>query len=69
MALEIKGMERVFKFKGKNLPDPDEDFTIGQVIDFYSNQFPEINNANVIGPKMEDDTAVYEIGSVVGDKG
>jgi len=36
---------RVFKYKELELPDPNPKFTIPQVLDFYSNEYPEFTNA------------------------
>ena len=45
MALEIKGLQRVFKFrKGSSeieLADPDNSLSPNEVMDFYSMTYPE----------------------------
>jgi len=37
-----KQLKRVFDFDGKKLSDPNPDFTIEQVVHFYSAQYPQI---------------------------
>ena len=59
MALEIKGLQRVFKFrKGSSeieLADPDDSLSPNEVMDFYSMTYPELTTASVHGPECEDD--------------
>lgn len=48
MALEIKGLQRVFKIrKGSSeieLADPDNSLSPNEVMDFYSMTYPELTN-------------------------
>lgn len=73
MALEIKGLARVFKFKkGKEtlaLDDPDGNLSPNEVMDFYSCVYPELTTASVSGPVFEEDKAVYEFKTTIGTKG
>jgi PRTRC genetic system protein C len=69
MALETKQLEREFKFGDIVLSDPNTTFTTNQVLDFYSNQYPELVNANITGPTIVNDKTVYEFGTSVGKKG
>ena len=59
MALEIKGLQRVFKFKKDSvelvLDDPNSELSINEVMDFYSMTYPELTTATVHGPEWEDD--------------
>ena len=70
MALEIKGLQRVFKIrKGSSeieLADPDNSLSPNEVMDFYSMTYPELT---VQGPVIENDTAVYEFKTTIGTKG
>ena len=63
MALEIKGLQRVFKFKKDSmelvLDDPNSELSVNEVMDFYSMTYPELTTATVHGPEWEDDKAVY----------
>ncbi len=43
MALEIKGLQRIFKFKDSEelvLSDPNSKLSVNQVMDFYSMTYP-----------------------------
>ena len=57
MALEIKGLQRVFKIrKGSSeieLADPDNSLSPNEVMDFYSMTYPELTTASVHGPECE----------------
>lgn len=73
MALEMKGLKRVFKMKKDNsvlkLNDPDPDMSLNEVMDFYSMTYPELTTATVHGPELDDDMAVYEFKTTIGVKG
>lgn len=69
MALNIKGIQRVFKYKNTELSDPDAGMTPEEVMSFYSGTYPELTTSNVQGPKIEADKAIYEFKSIVGTKG
>lgn len=73
MPLEVTNLKRAFKFKkdGKmtNLADPNPAFTVEEVIQFYSSSHAELTTSTIDGPKIEDDTAVYEFKTTVGTKG
>ena len=69
MAMKILNYKRVFIHNGKKLSDPDPKMSPEEVMNFYSNQFPELTTSNVHGPKIENDAAVYEFKTTVGTKG
>lgn len=73
MALEIKGLKRVFKLKKNGetlrLDDPNPEMAVNEVMDFYSMAYPELTTATPHGPVMEDDCAVYEFKTTIGTKG
>lgn len=73
MALEMKGLKRVFKMKKGNsvltLNDPDADMSLNEVMDFYSMTYPELTTATLHGPELEEDMAVYEFKTTIGVKG
>ena len=73
MALDIKGIKRVFKLKKGNstlvLEDPDSRMSLTEVTDFYSMNYPELTTATVHGPEIGDDRAVYEFKTTIGVKG
>ena len=73
MALDIKGLKRVFILKKGNdtltLEDPDSRMSLSEVTDFYSMNYPELTTATVHGPEIEDDRAIYEFKTTIGVKG
>ena len=58
MALEIKGLQRVFKFrKGSSeieLADPDNSLSPNEVMDFYSMTYPELGLSAALGVPESD---------------
>lgn len=73
MALDIKGIKRVFKLKKGNstlvLEDPDSRMSLTEVTDFYSMNYPELTTATLHGPEFEEDRAVYRFKTTIGTKG
>ena len=73
MALDIKGLKRVFILKKGNgtltLEDPDSRMSLSEVTDFYSINYPELTTATLHGPELEEDRAVYRIKTTIGTKG
>lgn len=73
MALEIKGLKRVFKLKKGSsvlmLEDPDNNMSLTEVTDFYSMTYPELTTATIHGPEFEEDRTVYEFKTTIGIKG
>lgn len=61
MAIEIKEMKRVFIFDDIRLDDPDPNFTETQVLDFYSNTYPEMNVGYISDRKTNTNTAEQEL--------
>lgn len=73
MALEVSKLDREFKFKKDGttvtLPDPNPEFTVEDVIRFYSGQYPELTTATIGSPVISGKTAVYNVSTTVGTKG
>ena len=69
MAVEIVELNRVFKHGNINLEDPGINMSKEEVLDFYSNQYPELTNSSVTGPKIENDEQLFEFTTSVGTKG
>ena len=73
MALDIKGLKRVFILKKGNgtltLEDPDSRMSLSEVTDFYSINYPELTTATLHGPQLEEDRAVYRFKTTIGTKG
>ena len=70
MALDIKGLKRVFILKKGNgtltLEDPDSRMSLSEVTDFYSINYPELTTATLHGPELEEDRAVYRYKTTIG---
>lgn len=73
MALDIKGLKRVFILKKGNgtltLEDQDSRMSLSEVTDFYSINYPELTTATLHGPELEEDRAVYRFKTTIGTKG
>lgn len=69
MALHISNYKRVFKHGAATLADPNPNLSPEEVMNFYSNQYPELTTSNVHGPIIEGDVAVYSFKTTVGTKG
>ena len=73
MALDIKGLKRVFILKKGNdtltLEDPDSRMSLSEVTDFYSMNYPELTTATLHGPELEEDRAVYRFKTTIRTKG
>ena len=73
MALDIKGLKRVFILKKGNdtltLEDPDSRMSLSEVTDFYSMNYPDLTTATLQGPELEEDRAVYRFKTTIGTKG
>lgn len=73
MALDIKGLKRVFILKKGNgtltLEDPDSRMSLSEVTDFYSINYPELTTATLHGPELEENRAVYRFKTTIGTKG
>lgn len=73
MALDIKGLKRVFILKKGNgtltLEDSDSRMSLSEVTDFYSINYPELTTATLHGPELEEDRAVYRFKTTIGTKG
>lgn len=73
MALDIKGIKRVFKLKKGNSTlgtgRPGQQKSLTEVTDFYSMNYPELTTATLHGPEFEEDRAVYHFKTTIGTKG
>ena len=67
--MEAVELKRVFKHKDVVLDDPNPSISKDDVLDFYSNQYPELTNAHVTGPTVINDKLQYEFTTSVGTKG
>ncbi len=75
MALQVTTYQRRFIYKKGGdsilLPDPNTSEHPDKVPNFYVGQYPELINARVSGPELneEDNTAVYTIDTKAGTNG
>lgn len=73
MPLEVQNLTRTFNFKkdGKDidLPDPNRDFSVDDVLKFYAATYPELTNGIAEGPVVVKDKAVYNITTKAGKLG
>ena len=53
MAVKVSKLERVFKFNGKELPDPDPKMKPEAVMALYARQYPSLTNGEIAGPFYE----------------
>lgn len=60
MSALILTLTRVFRFSGRDLPDPDPSMAPGDVLKHYVRQFPRLNGGKVVDPVIEKDQQVYE---------
>ena len=69
MPLKVSVLQRRFQFNQIELDDPNPSWNPNQVMVFYSNTYPELNNSHVEGPEIKDQTSVYMFKTSVGTKG
>ena len=73
MALEIKGLQRIFKFRKDSkelvLSDPDSSLSVNEVMDFYSMTGGAAAGEAYPRPEWEEDKAVYRFKTTIGVKG
>lgn len=73
MALEVTNLSRVFNYKkdGKVIPltDPNPELTVEEILKVHSATYPELTNAVVEGPVVENDKAVFSISTKAGKLG
>ena len=68
-----ESLERIFRFKKDgttvNLPDPNPEMSIQEVIDYYAPQYPELTTATFEAtPKTEGNQSVYSVKTTFGPK-
>lgn len=64
---------RLFLMKDKGqeieLADPDPNWSVEAVMQFYANSYPLLTTAKVSGPVIDNDAVHYRFESVMGTKG
>jgi PRTRC genetic system protein C len=69
MTMQFRTMERVFRYNGVRLPDPDPKLTPEEVRAAYTNQYPELATASITGPDGSGDQLRYDFVRAIGTKG
>jgi PRTRC genetic system protein C len=74
MALETTKLKRVFEYETKKegtitLNDPNPALSPDEVLDHYSSDYPQLQNAVVLPGEVKGDTMVFTIKDNFGDKG
>ena len=66
-------LERIFLFEDKGqqirLTDPEPQWSVEAVMNFYANTYPILTTANVSAPLIREDRLQYRFESVMGTKG
>jgi len=60
MSATTVSLTRVFRYAGRDLPDPHPEMSTADVLKHYVRQFPKLNGAKIVEPIVEKDTYVYE---------
>ena len=61
MSIEESELKRVFKFNGKELPDPDPEMSAKEVMELYSRQYPSLSNGEIAGPFYDGDQQSWKL--------
>jgi PRTRC genetic system protein C len=68
--MKIEKLEREFRYNGGlRLPDPNPKLAVEEVINLYSNTYPEITTAAIEGPEVIGNKLVYRLTRAIGTKG
>lgn len=71
--MKVNILKRIFLHKENGqeirLTDPNDQFTIMDVQNFYAGTYPVLTNAKVVGPDIKDDEMQYRFESTMGTKG
>jgi PRTRC genetic system protein C len=71
--MKVHVLPRVFLHRENGqeirLTDPNENFTIADVQNFFAGTYPVLTNAKIIGPEFKNDEAQYRFESTMGTKG
>lgn len=73
MVIKKEQLRRSFIIERRDgditLPDPDNNMTPDQVMQFYSNTYPELVTSSCQGPVYKKDEMTFTFKSTVGTKG
>lgn len=69
MALQVTGIERVFKYNNTVLTDPSPELTPDEVLLFYSNSYPELTTSTIHSELTDEGIMQYSFKTTIGTKG
>lgn len=69
MALQVTGIERVFKYNETVLTDPSPELTPDDVLLFYSNSYPELTTSTIHSELTDEGIMEYSFKTTIGTKG
>lgn len=69
MALQVTGIERVFKYNNTVLTDPNPELTPDEVLLFYSNSYPELTTSTIHSELTDEGIMQYSFKTTIGTKG
>lgn len=67
--MTTKTIKRIFKYDKLELTDPNADLSPTEVKRFYSNKYPELTTANVVGPDYKNNVSEYRFENSFKPKG
>ena len=67
--MTVKPVQRVFKWQGKNLTDPNPKLGPAQVKTILAAHHPQLTSADIEGPELKDGKEVYKFVLRTGTKG
>ena len=67
--MAITQVNRRFVYNNIQLDDPNPEWTVDQVLEFYSEAYPKLAQGVVDGPEFIDDAMQYDLVEKVGSKG
>lgn len=60
MSVAIVSLNRIFRYSGRDLPDPNTGMEPEDVLKHYARQYPRLVGAKIVAPVQENDSYVYE---------
>lgn len=69
MPLVKQELKRIFNYDKKELEDPNPALTPAEVLDYYSDTYPELVNATMTGPIVKDDSLLFDFAVKFKEKG
>ena len=61
MSVEESELKRVFKYNGRELPDPDPDMAPQEVMELYARQYPALSSGEIGGPYYDGDQQNWKL--------